>query len=66
MGFTELRFTNEEVRQDADEVIKKIKEELKRNVNPKTGSSKASLRGRVEGGLKVESLYHPPRYHLRC
>jgi leucyl-tRNA synthetase len=55
-GFTEIRFTNEEVRKDANAVIKKITEELSKlpSVPKKAESSQVSpLGGDLEGALKL-------------
>ena len=54
-GFTEFRFTNEEVRKDADNVVKKITEQLSKlsSVSKQTESSQVS---RIGGDLEGASL----------
>ena len=55
-GFTEIRFTNDEVRKDANEVIRKIIEALSKlsSVPKKPETSKVSpLGGDLEGALKL-------------
>jgi len=55
-GFTEIRFTNDEVKNDPDTVVKKITETLANSVSvpPKSGSSKVSpLGGDLEGAFKL-------------
>src|SRR6187401_538243 len=56
-GFTEIRFTNEQVRKDANAVINKITEELSKlpSVPKKSESSQVSpLGGDLEGALKLK------------
>ena len=55
-GFTEVRFTNEDVNRDPETVVKKITDLLSNTVSvlPKTGSSEVSpLGGDLEGALKL-------------
>jgi leucyl-tRNA synthetase len=55
-GFTELRFTNEEIKQDANAVIKKVAEELSKHESgsKQLNSSKVSPQGGdLEGALTV-------------
>src|SRR5436190_1416245 len=55
-GFTEIRFTNEQIRKDANAVINKISEELSKlpSVPKKSESSQVSpLGGDLEGALKL-------------
>src|SRR5205814_616662 len=58
-GFTELRFTNEEIKRDANAVIKKITEELSKHESgsKQSDSSKVSLLGGDLQGASSLKVY---------